>query len=122
MLIAAVAVVLSAFLDATASARSRPPRSYTGNVWVAMESWGSVKALKGIYGRPTFRCTNASCPAADGLLHARRVVLIPTANQGWKFAGWRGACKRKKPKCVIDAARAHKNASGARNIRVSAEF
>jgi hypothetical protein len=120
--IAAVAVVLSAALGPTASARSRPPQSYTGNVWVVMKGWGSVKAMKGIYSRPTFRCSNASCPAADGLLHARRVVLIATANQGWKFAGWHGACKRKKPKCVIDAARAHKNASGARNIRVSAGF
>lgn len=119
--LAAVAVVLFAFHGAAASARSRP-RSFTGNVWIGLKGWGSVKGKKGLYGRPTFDCTNASCPAADGLLHARRVVLIATAYQGWKFTGWHGACKRKKPKCVIDAARAHKNASGARNIRVSAEF
>jgi hypothetical protein len=119
--IAAVAVVLFAISGATASARSRP-RSYTGSVWVGIKGWGSVKATKGLYSRPTFRCTNASCPAADGLLHARHVVLIVSASPGWKFAGWHGACRRKKPKCGIDAARAHKNASGARNIRVSATF
>lgn len=81
-----------------------------------------MKATKGLYSRPTFRCTNASCPAVNGLLHARHVVLVASANAGWKFAGWRGACKRKNPKCAIDAARAHKNASGERNIRVSATF
>lgn len=117
-----MAVVLFALLGGAASARSRPP-SYTGTVWVGVKGWGSVKAKKGVYSRPTFRCTNASCPAADGLLHARRVVLIASASPGWKFAGWHGACKRKKrPTCVVDAARAHKNASGARNIRVSAAF
>jgi hypothetical protein len=81
-----------------------------------------VKSTKGLYSRPTFNCTNAACPAGDGLLHARHVVLIATAYKGWEFTGWHGACKRKKPRCVIDAARAHKNASGARNIRVKAEF
>ena len=120
--IAAAAVVLFALLGAAASARSSS-LSYTGNVWVGIKGWGSVKAKKGVYSRPTFRCTDASCPAADGLLHTRRVVLIETAYQGWKFAGWRGACKRKKrPTCVVDAARAHRDASGARNIRVSATF
>jgi len=120
--VAGVAVLLFGFLGTTASARSRSAQSYTGNVWVGMKGWGSVKTMKGLYTRPTFRCTNASCPAADGLLHARRVVLIASAYQGWKFAGWHGACKRTKPRCVIDAARAHKNVSGARNIRVRAEF
>jgi hypothetical protein len=119
--VAAVAVVLFAVIGAAASARSRP-RSYTGNVWVGIKGWGSVKATKGVYSRPTFRCTNAACPAADGLLHGRRVVLVASTNAGWKFAGWHGACKHKKPKCAIDAARAHKNASGARNVRVSATF
>lgn len=81
-----------------------------------------MKATKGVYSRPTFRCTNASCPAADGLLHARHVVLVASANVGWKFAGWHGACRRTRPKCSIDAARAHKSASGARNIRAGATF
>jgi hypothetical protein len=114
--------VLFALVGASASARSRP-QSYTGNVWVGIKGWGSVKAKKGVYSRPTFRCTNATCPAVDGLLHARRVVLVETAYQGWKFTGWHGACKRKtRPTCVIDAARAHKDASGARTIRVRATF
>lgn len=81
-----------------------------------------MKTIKGLYSRPTFNCTNASCPAGDGLLHARHVVLVASASAGWKFAGWHGACKRKKPKCTIDAAHAHKSTSGARNIGVSATF
>jgi hypothetical protein len=120
-LIAASVVVSLALLGAAASARSQP-RPYTGTVWVGIKGWGTVRATKGVYSRPTFRCTNATCPAVNGLLHARRVVLVATANVGWKFAGWHGACKRKKPKCAIDAARAHKNASGARNIRATATF
>ena len=81
-----------------------------------------MKAKTGVYSRPTFRCSNGSCPAADGLLHGRRVVLIANAYQGWKFTGWHGACKRQRPRCVIDAARAHKDASGTRSIHVRATF
>lgn len=119
--VATVAVVLLALLGTAASARSRP-RSYTGSVWVAIKGWGSVKATKGVYSRPTLRCADASCPAANSLLHARHVVLIASASPGWKFTGWRGACKRKKQRCAIDAARAHENVSGERNIRVRATF
>jgi hypothetical protein len=119
--IAGIAAVLFVFLGAAASAHSRP-RSYTGTVWVGIKGWGRVKAKAGIYLRPTFRCTNASCPAADGVLHARHVVLVETASPGWKFAGWHGPCKSKRPRCTIDARHAHKDASGARTIRAGARF
>jgi hypothetical protein len=121
-IVAAVAVVVSfALLGATASARSQA-RSYTGTVWVGIKGWGNVKAKAGVYYRPTTRCTNASCPAERDLLHGRRVVLVETAYQGWKFAGWHGACTGKKPKCVVDAARAHKGPGGQRTIHVRARF
>jgi hypothetical protein len=56
---------------------------------------------------------------------ASQVVLVEKPYpyvKGWKFSGWRGACKGKERECVIDVARIHANASGERNVKVGAAF
>jgi hypothetical protein len=120
-LAAALLIASLALLSAAAAARSQP-ESFNGYVKVGIKGWGSVKASRGVLGHPTIKCTNATCPVQDALLNSRRVVLIEKPYKGWKFTGWHGACKSKKPKCVVDASHVHKNAYGQRNVQVGAKF
>jgi hypothetical protein len=119
-LAAALVVASIALLGAAAGARSQP-RSFHGSVLVWVKGWGNI-ATKGAIGHPTLRCTNASCPAHNLLLKRPRVVLTETPYEGWKFTGWRGACKSKKPKCVLDASHAHKDIFGEHSAHVRAKF
>lgn len=108
-----VVLVISslAVLGAAASARSQP-QSHDGIaltvVSVGIKGWGSVTMSKGVRHRGTFSCTNSSCPAntSEGIVSGHRVVLIEKPYKGWKFTGWRGACKRAKrrSRCVIKVA------------------
>jgi hypothetical protein len=87
-----------------------------------MKGWGSVKGRKGVVDHGTLSCIDATCPVQDDPFDQRRVVLIEKAYQGWKFAGWHGTCKSKKPKCVIDTAHADTDAFGEPSVKVSAKF
>ena len=120
---AAVVLISSlALLGAGAGARSQA-QSFNGSVWIGIKGWGSVKATKGAVGHPTARCTDASCRADNFLLKRPRVVLSAKPYKGWKFTGWRRACKKtKKPTCVLDASHGRKDIFGGRSIRAAAKF
>jgi hypothetical protein len=120
-LAAAVVIAVLALLGAAASARSQP-RSFYGYATVGIKGWGTIKDRGGVFGNPTVQCSEASCPGQAKTLSSRHVVLVEKPYKGWKFGGWHGACKNKKPKCVVDAAHIHKNAYGQRNVNVVAKF
>ena len=120
----AVALLIAslALLGAAAGARSQP-RSFSGSVWVGITGWGSVKVTRGAIGHPTAGCTGPSCRPANYLLKRARVVLVATPYKGWKFGGWRRACRKtKKPTCVLDASRAPKDSFGEHSVRAAARF
>jgi len=121
--LAAAAVIASlALLGAAAGARSQP-QSFNGSVWVGIKGWGSVQATKGAVGHPITRCANTSCGRVNSLLKRPRVVLTAKPYKGWRFAGWRRACKSvNKPQCVLDASRGRKDIFGGRSIRAAATF
>ena len=111
-----------ALLGAAAGARSQS-QSFRGSVWVGIKGWGSVKAAKGAVGHPTTRCANTSCRRVNFLLKRPRVVLTATPYKGWKFAGWRRACKTtKKPVCVVDASHGRKDLFGGHSVWGAADF
>jgi len=111
-----------ALLTAAAAARSQP-RSFNGHVWVVIKGWGSVQATKGAVGHPTARCADAPCPGTNLLLKRPRVVLTAKPYRGWKFSGWRGACKSQKtPRCVLDVSNGRKDIFGARGAYAKARF
>lgn len=121
-LAAALLIASLALLGAAAGARSQA-QSFNGSVWVGIKGWGSVKATKGAVGHPTARCTDSSCGAANFLLQRPRVVLTAKPYKGWKFTGWRRACKTtKKPVCVLDASHGRKDIFGGRSVRAAATF
>jgi len=120
-LVAALVIASLGLLGAAASARSQP-RSFTGTLWVGITGWGGVKLGKGVVERVTVRCTDASCPAQGYEVTRSRIVLTAKAYKGWRFAGWHGACQSKKPKCLINAKRAHKDIYGERSAHVGAKF
>ncbi len=119
------AVLLTAslgLLGAAAGARSQP-QSFSGHVWVVIKGWGSVKVTKGAIGHPTARCAGAPCRGTNVLLKSPRVVLTEKPYKGWKFIGWRGACKSKKtPQCALDASQGRKDIFGGRGVHAKARF
>jgi hypothetical protein len=121
-LAAVLSIASLASLGAVAGVHSQS-ESFNGSVWVGITGWGSVKATKGAVGHPTARCTDASCRAANFLLRSPRVVLSAKPYEGWKFTGWRRACKgAKTPRCVLDASHGRKDIFGGRSIRAAAKF
>jgi hypothetical protein len=120
-LAAALLIASLALLGAAVSARSQP-QSFNGSVLVGVKGWGDIKATKGAIGHPTVRCTNASCPHHNLLLRRPHVVLTEKPYTGWKFTGWRGACKSKRARCVLDASHAPKNIFGDHSAHVRATF
>jgi hypothetical protein len=121
-LAAALLVSSLAPLGAAAGARSQA-QSFNGSVEVGIKGWGSVKAAKGAVGHPTTSCTDSACGAVNVLLKRPRVVLSAKPYKGWKFAGWRRACKKtKKPTCVLDASHGRKDIFGGHSIRAAADF
>lgn len=123
-LIAALLVASVALLGVTASARSQP-QTYSGTFGLQIKGWGRVVFKSGLGGGVPLTCSDPFC-AVDGLrLRRARIVLLEKSypyRKGWKFAGWWGACKGKKPKCVIKVARIHPNSSGRGNVHVGAKF
>lgn len=121
-LAAALLVASLALLVAAAGARSEP-KPFDGSVWIGANGWGSVKAAKGTFGRPTVLCANVPCPAVNYPLKVPDAVLTEKPYKGWKFNGWRGACKsRKSPRCVLDATRARKDIFGGHSVHATAQF
>lgn len=117
MLIASLALLVAA-----AGARSQP-QPFKGSVWVGIKGWGSVKAAKGAVGHPTTSCANSSCRRVNFLLKRPRVVLTAKPYKGWKFTGWRRACKTtKKPLCVLDDSHGRKDLFGGHSIWAAARF
>ena len=84
---------------------------------------GQRQSHQGAVGHPTARCTDSSCGAANFLLKRPRVVLTAKPYKGWKFTGWRRACKTtKKPVCVLDASHGRKDIFGGHSVRAAATF
>lgn len=119
----AAAVVLSlAFLGGAASARSES-RVDSGHLGLWVKGWGAVDLKAGLVEHGPFKCQGVFCTTKDGLrLHRSPVVLVERSYKGWKFSGWRGACRSKNPKCVINLVQTHGSASGARIIHVGARY
>jgi len=121
-LAAAILISALALLGAAAGARSQA-QSFNGHVWVVIKGWGSVKGTTGAIGHPTARCADAPCRGTNFLLKRPRVVLTEKPYQGWKFSGWRGACKSKKtPRCVLDASHGRTDIFGGRGVYAKARF
>lgn len=120
----AVAVLIATLgiLAAATTANSQPEHRYNGEVWVGVKGWGSVKLGKGVVEHRTLRCTDARCTAVNYVTRGRRAVLVERPYEGWKFTHWHGACKSKKPRCVIDVAHVRPNVYGLRQMHVSATF
>ncbi len=84
---------------------------------------GQRQSHQGAIGHPTTRCTNASCRPVNDLLKKPRVVLTAKPYKGWKFTGWRRACKTtKKPVCVLDASHGRKDIFGGHSVWATATF
>jgi hypothetical protein len=121
-LLAAAVVVSLALLGGAASARSES-RGYSGHLGLWVKGWGTVDLKAGLVEHGPFKCQGVFCTAHGGLrLHRSPVVLVETPYKGWKFTGWRGACRSKKPKCAINLLRTHENADGPRIIHVGATY
>lgn len=101
-------------LGAAASAQSQP-QAHGGNVYVAIDGWGSVRLSKGIVEQHIVRCTAESCAAYKDPVLSSSVVLTERPYKGWKFTGWEGACTNRKPKCVVKVGR-------RRDVQVGAGF
>jgi hypothetical protein len=89
---------------------------------VAIRGWGGIKLGKGLLEHRMVRCTRARCPAVNYPTRGSRAVVSEKPYTGWKFAHWSGACKGKRPRCVVHVAREHPTASGERHLHVSATF
>ena len=122
-LLATVAVVSLALLGGAASARSEPG-AYSGHLGLSIVGWGTVDLKAGLVEHGRMTCSGVFCTTKDNpyRLHRSPVVLVEKPLKGWKFAGWRGACHGRKPKCVINLARLHPNAGGSRNLHVGARY
>jgi len=107
-------------MGAAVSARSQP-QSFSGSVVLGVKGWGDIRT-KGVIGHPTVRCANASCPHHNLLLKRPHVVLTEKPYMGWKFTGWRGACKSKRARCVVDASHARRDNFGDHSVHVRATF
>jgi hypothetical protein len=115
----------SASLGLLGGAASAPSESqaYPGHLGLWIKGWGRVKLSQGLVQHGPFKCRGVFCTTHDSLqLHRSPVVLGETPYKGWKFTGWWGPCKSTEPKCVINLAHIHPNASGQRNIHVGARY
>jgi hypothetical protein len=129
-IVAAAALLVASFaLLGTAASAGSQTRAYKGTLSLGISGWGRVNLSQGFAKRTTFICfvnyaeSLPSCPGDKKSVNRRRVVLIESdPYSGFRFAGWRGACRGEKPRCVIDMARVHPNASGKRNPHVRAIF
>lgn len=119
--VAVLVIAALGLLGAAASAHSQP-RSFTGTLYVGIKGWGSVKPGKGVAEHVILRCTDASCSAQAYEITRSRIVLTAKAYMGWRFTSWRGACRSKKPTCVINAKHALKDIYGQRSVHVGAKF
>jgi len=108
-------------MGAAVSAHSQP-QSFSGSVVLGVKGWGDIRT-KGVIGHPTVRCTDVSCPHHNLLLKEPHVVLTEKPYMGWKFTGWRGACKSKRAaRCVVDASHAARDNFGDHSVHVRATF
>ena len=120
-----VALVFASLALLGAAAARSGPQAYSGTFSLSIKGWGRVDFKSGLGGGEPLTCADPICVLRRAQLPRARIVLVEKSypyHTGWKFAGWRGACKGRQPKCVIKVAHIHPNASGRRNIRVGATF
>lgn len=119
LFLATLLIASLALLGSAAGASSHAPRA-KGAFTVGIYGWGDIK-----FARVTEGCRVDHC---TGIGHtyvslARRVVLTATEPwKGWKFAGWQGACKSTKPKCVVDFAHVRRRVAGVPYTWIHARF
>lgn len=122
-LLAAAVVASLVLLGGAGTARSGPRAAYSGHMGVWIVGWGKVVLKEGLLEHGPFTCQRVFCTTHDSLrLHRSPVVLVETPSTGWKFSGWWGACKGKRPRCVIDLAQIRPSADGQRNVHVGARY
>ena len=117
-----IAVLLATLALLAAATASSQTLRYTGELRVGINGWGNVKLGKGVLEHITVHCTNAKCPAVTYLTRGPRARLVEQSYEGWQFTRWRGACKSRRPVCVVDIARVRPDANGIRHIHASATF
>jgi hypothetical protein len=120
--LSAAALLATIAILAAASAASSQGLGYNGQLRLGINGWGNVKLGKGVLEHITVRCTNARCPAVNYLTRGPRARLVERPSDGWKFSHWRGACKSRRPICVVNIARVRADANGFRHLHVSATF
>jgi hypothetical protein len=95
---------LAALLGGAASAGSHS--RINRRVILFVNGWGSVRPEHGFVGHRTRNCTKL--PDCGWFARARRqhVRIVATPYKGWKFAGWRLACRKNKTRtCSLDLSR-----------------
>jgi hypothetical protein len=99
-----------------------PVSCYHGYVNLTISGQGDVKLSKGFVYPTTLRCVSG-CAHKMRVYRARgpHVALTESPYKGWKFAGWGGYCKGKKPICAIDLSRVTPN-HGDHFTKVTARF
>jgi hypothetical protein len=120
-LVFALAFAIVSLLAAATIASSSALR-YNGELRVGIAGWGGIKLGKGVVEHLTVHCTRANCPALTYLTRGPRARLVEKPYPGWRFIQWRGACKSRRPVCVVNVARVHADTNGFRHIRVYATF
>lgn len=120
--VAAAFLIATLALLAAAPVASSQPLRYSGELLLGIRGWGYVKLGKGVLTHVTVHCTDAKCPAVTYLTRGPRARLVAQPYDGWKFTGWRGACKRRRPVCVADVARVRPDTNGLRHVRLGATF
>jgi hypothetical protein len=119
-LFAATIVIASlALLGSAGDASSRAPRP-RGAFTVGIFGWGNIRFARVTEGCRVDHCTGSGHTYVSLM---RRVTM--TAQEpwkGWKFSGWQGGCKTKKPKCVIDFAHIRRKVAGVPYTWIHAKF
>ena len=116
-----IAVAVVALLVSASPAESRTD-AFFGGVQIGVRGWGSVQPARGFDVHTPISCIPSSCKGSLAAARASHITLVAKPHQGWKLAGWSGACTGKKLKCTVDLSRARADSFGDHIRLVHARF
>ncbi len=116
-----IAVAVVALLVSASPAESRAD-VFFGGVRIGVRGWGSVQPARGFDVHTPISCIPSSCKGALAAARASHITLVAKPHQGWKLAGWSGACTGKKLKCAVDLSRVRAGSFGDHIRLVHARF
>jgi hypothetical protein len=96
-------------------------------VSLTIRGHGSVSFGAGFRHQFTFICSQPVCSSTRGGLptlygaRANHAILSEKPHAGWKFIGWRGACRFRTPSCLVHVSQA-RLIHGRRVAHVEARF